>query len=427
MASDLMLVTHANVLIDHYTDGTYSGVTKRDYLIFDEAHKLLDAAALRLDITISSSDIASLGITPGSPIETAKAIQTSPSASPEQRAVARVLLRQADKEGHGIFGFNEDGDLCLLHRHPARILKAIANRAQTAFLSATLTNGGSFDRFRWELSITHAEQHNVEPANHGDVTFVFKRLDVDSESWHLETVRVINQAPRPCLVLVPSHALAQSLSVRLPPDEGLHISASDWAGMDDPRQWRSLVIPRVPFAPPARIEGNTVSAYPKMAANAAAMMKQAIGRVLRHTNSRATIHILDARAARIPAFVPERFMNAWRSAQQEIIDLTFREGHRKTVTLSKPVRNPALRLAAFAKYGRQCHVCSFTSDISEQLQVHHLHEIANGERQTSVKDVVVLCCNCHQIPHAKESEGLTRFLTARPDLGWLRGDSRARR
>jgi 5-methylcytosine-specific restriction protein A len=79
--------------------------------------------------------------------------------------------------------------------------------------------------------------------------------------------------------------------------------------------------------------------------------------------------------------------------------------------LSSRERNPKIRKAALAKYGRKCMVCGFDfaavyGDWARDcVQVHHLHMIAASPdmgRVTMLDDVIVLCANCHCAIHAQE-------------------------
>ena len=44
--------------------------------------------------------------------------------------------------------------------------------------------------------------------------------------------------------------------------------------------------------------------------------------------------------------------------------------------------------------------CGFVPRVDSQLDVHHLHPLADGgERLTALTDVAVLCANCHRLAH----------------------------
>jgi len=398
MQAPIMIVTHANLLIDSASKGTYSGACERDYLIVDEAHAVSDAAALRVDLTITKEELDELGVGSGTTLGMAQGVLDALGASSEQRAIARAILEHTARGRFGLSGLDNEGGLCLLHKNPGRLLKKVANQTNTAFISATLAIRGSFDQFRWSLGIEAPETHDIEPAHHGNLAFDFHRLEVQTEAWFTATFSEIRNAPRPCLVLVPSHELAKTLKERVPSVPDLHITASDWAGVDDPRRWASLIIPRVPFPNPKSVDGKNLKSYPQAASDAARMMKQAIGRTIRSSDSKALVIILDQRAEKLPSFVPERFLASWRVALagQEVV---YREGERQVVSSNSHIRNPLLRAAALRRYGSICMRCSFTAVSDRQLEVHHKFPIAFGTRVTKLEDVEVICRNCHGLLH----------------------------
>jgi len=79
------------------------------------------------------------------------------------------------------------------------------------------------------------------------------------------------------------------------------------------------------------------------------------------------------------------------------------EGQRKLRTNYQVVRNQKLREMAILIHGRDCCVCGFNFDkfFGENLargyiEVHHLKNIADGERTTDpTTDLAPLCANCH--------------------------------
>jgi predicted HNH restriction endonuclease len=106
-----------------------------------------------------------------------------------------------------------------------------------------------------------------------------------------------------------------------------------------------------------------------------------------------SVVILDRRAEKLGRFVPDRFARAWAERH------SFDEGARVEVVLSKAERDPALRQAALKFHGARCSVCG-ESDLLI-LDVHHLDPVAEGQRRTTVRDVVVLCANHHRYAHAE--------------------------
>jgi len=85
----------------------------------------------------------------------------------------------------------------------------------------------------------------------------------------------------------------------------------------------------------------------------------------------------------------------------------FPEGAVKEMTRELQQRNSKLRAEAIAKYGDSCQVCEFNfgefyGSLAEgYIEVHHLSPLSahKGERVTTMKDVAVVCANCHRALH----------------------------
>ena len=74
--------------------------------------------------------------------------------------------------------------------------------------------------------------------------------------------------------------------------------------------------------------------------------------------------------------------------------------NRTKVTGSRIERDPSLRQNALRHYGKVCMVCGFVPRVDSQLDVHHLHPLADGgERYTGLTDLAVLGANCHRLAH----------------------------
>jgi predicted restriction endonuclease len=85
----------------------------------------------------------------------------------------------------------------------------------------------------------------------------------------------------------------------------------------------------------------------------------------------------------------------------------FPEGAVKEMTRELQQRNPKLRAEAIAEYGDSCQVCGFNfgkfyGSLAEgYIEVHHLSPLSahKVERITTIKDVAVVCANCHRALH----------------------------
>ena len=419
----VMLCTAASVIIDQRLSGEYNGATTRDYMLFDEADQLPDMAALQSDFKITQNDLSEIGIKLTTANETLNAIlaKAPRTVEPEVRAAARIILEAIEAPAwfHKA-GITDDGGIVLSHTMPGRLLKKISNRPNVAFISATLSVDGKFDDFKNTMGINRISSLSsiIEPENHGHLTFEITALDVESPEWFPAVVDKIKSAPRPTLVITPSHALADQLAseiagaikregsgeeredtsqaARRVPNDGVLIAASAWAGLDTSVQWKSVIIPRVPFGQPLIVEGEISTHYLTARNTAIRRMRQGIGRGLRTPDARCTIVILDQRVAKLSGFVPQRFSKAWPANISGSV-----EGERTEIVLSKAERDPALRKSALKKYGSHCMGKSCNSEIKHpsQLDVHHLDPIAEGVRRTTLDDLVVLCANCHRLAH----------------------------
>jgi Rad3-related DNA helicase len=404
MQSRVMLCTAASVMIDQRLAGNYNGTSRRDYLLFDEADQLPQAAALQQDLTIMEYDLKAAGIPLTDVKETLQVlIAKTTGVEPVVRARAKIIIEALDEPAwyHQV-GKNDDGGISLFHRLPGRLLKKISNRGNVAFVSATLSIAKSFDDFRRGMGINTKSRLSdiVEPAKHGEIS-VQARIDDD-------VIDVISSAERPCLVATPSHGLSRELGAQLPgaifrqPDEttseaalrvspdGILIAAGAWAGLDTAIRWASIVVPRIPFEPPTILDEKVESRYIDSRNIAIRRMRQVVGRGIRTPDARCSIYILDERYKRLGQFLPERFKESWR------------EGGRQDLVLSKAERDPAIRKAALKHYGCKCHACNFAPKISSLIDIHHCDPLAEGERQTTLGDVVPLCPTCHRLAHTQK-------------------------
>ena len=403
MSSRVMLCTAASVMIDQRLRGNYNGAVSREYLLFDEADQLPQAAALQQDLTISEGDLKEAGVPLTTTEETIQRLITNSDIEPEVRARAIIMEEVlADPAWFHKVGIDDDGGLFLFHRLPGRLLKRVANRGNVAFISATLTVANSFDDFRRSMGIGDISRFSdcIEPANHGEIT-VETPLEED-------IAQIISRAERPCLVVTPSHDTAIEIGVLVPeavvrqreettseaalrvPEDGILVAAGAWAGLDTPIQWASIVVPRIPFDPPTIIDEQVESRYLDSRNVAVRHMRQVVGRGLRSPDARCSVYILDERYKKLGQFLPERFKESWI------------EGARDDFVLSKNERDPAIRRSALKHYGSKCYACDWVPPHTSIIDIHHLDPIAEGERLTKLEDVIPLCANCHRRAHTRK-------------------------
>lgn len=101
----------------------------------------------------------------------------------------------------------------------------------------------------------------------------------------------------------------------------------------------------------------------------------------------------------------------------EEFERLYREGGEKILIQTSRERNKKLRKDAINKYGKICMVCGFDFNLfygksfaNDYIEIHHLKllsQIRNAEYKTNIKDVIVICSNCHRIIH-KRKESLIK-------------------
>ena len=414
--AQLLICSSSSVIVDQRARGNYNGATQRDYILFDEADQLPQYAALSQDHEIAGSDIRRLKIRGDTPKDIAQQVTAHRDADIETKAAAAMILEALEEPAwYHSAGLTDDGGIALYHKLPGRLLKRIANTPHVAFVSATLSIGGTFDDFQRAMGIGARSSLSalVEPSHHGTLTFFHEPYTVSSPEWLSAALNAIMKARKPCLVVTPSNELSQMLGervshaivrqadettaeaiVRLSEEHNVLIAAAAWAGLDTPIAWKSIVIPRIPFLRPQVIDGKIESRFFDSRNSAIRRMRQVIGRGLRTPDAECEIYILDERLPMIEQFIPLRFTHAWASRGRL-------EGARRDLTLSRAERDPKVRKSALRHFGRRCMCCDFVPIVDMQLEVHHLNPLANGEeRVTRNEDVAVLCANCHRLAHS---------------------------
>jgi 5-methylcytosine-specific restriction protein A len=418
--AQIMLCTSASVIIDHRLGGSYNGSTERDYILFDEADQLPSAAALQRNMEVPGSIIEGLGIKGGTAKELAKAVASATEAEPEHRAAARLILEALDEPAwYQKAGSSDDGGIVLWHSLPGRLLKRIANRPNVAFVSATLTINGRFDDFKRALGIEKESSLSgvIEPERHGDVSFhVVGRNPVNEPGWLEDVVAIIGKAEAPVLVVPSSFDLAVKIGEAVErcvvrqrgetiadvlsrfANSKVLVATAAWAGLDTPVQWKSIVVPTVPFERPTIVDDKIESRYIDHRNMAVRRLRQVIGRGLRSPDAKCTVYFLDPRVTKLPAFWPARFATAWtgRAGDSGVI-----EGARVEVVLSKAERDPSYKKLALAHYGLHCQACGLVPKVALQIEVHHLDPVSEGVRRTTLEDLRPLCRNCHALAHSR--------------------------
>lgn len=397
LAAQVLVVTHAAALIDSFNPD-YANLRSRDVVLIDEADLLADAADLRSTFSIDAQ---------GDTERDALLRRASKSDDPEERAAARAIKYAIEHPAfYKVVGFDDDGNLMLKHRMPGRMLKPLlADVRRVIFTSATLQVNGRFDYFIRAIGLTSIDpsSRHIDPVKHGHLTIETAGEDMTDE----QKAQVIASAERPCLVLTTSYADTERLgalingavvrqrgealtdaTARCSPDAIL-VAAGAWTGLDSPvLRWKTVVIPKTPYGAPVEIDRRQITHYIDSKVTATRRINQGLHRGLRTQDAVCKLLLLDPRCNRpeLLAAIPARF-----SVQ------SFDEGQRGDVVLSKAERDPALRKAALKYHGAKCRDGEETA--LHRLDVHHLDPVAEGQRKTTVRDVVILCKNHHADAH----------------------------
>lgn len=422
--ADILICTASSVVFDQRLGGAYNGVTGRDAIVFDEADQLPGLAALASDLEITRQTLMDLGVKGGSPSEIANLLLSQKRLDRELRAKAKIIQEVTTSEPvwYREAGMTETGGVAVRHRLPGRLLKKIANRKSTVFVSATLSVNRSFNDFKRAMGITDVSELSgaIEPRQHGRLYFSFS-IDhpVNTEAWMDAVVDEIVASDSPTLVATPSHELARQIGERVPAatvrqceetttdavarmgDAQILIAAGVWAGMDTPVAWKSVIIPKLPFLRPNQLFdhweeddepdlriGSEINSYLDSRNAAARRMVQVMGRGLRSPDAVCAIVICDPRVSQLGDIVPPRFHDVWH------------EGRSIERKITASERNPRLRKDALRYYGVKCMACGHDPLILREVEVHHLHPLADhGPTATRLDEVAVLCRICHARAH----------------------------
>lgn len=86
---------------------------------------------------------------------------------------------------------------------------------------------------------------------------------------------------------------------------------------------------------------------------------------------------------------------------------TAREGEVTRAERKVVFRDVRLRNKCLTQKGCVCSICGFDpkkvygEGFERTIEVHHLNPVANGERETTVDDLIPVCATCHKALHVK--------------------------
>lgn len=416
LEADVLVLTHMGAFIDVYSPH-YADLRSRDVVLFDEADLLADAADLKSTFELSAQTLKEFGVDDKPYLEAAQKIKSN-TDNPEDKAAAAAILQALDKPAwYKVVGKDDDGALFLKHRMPGRMLRAlVADVPRTMFTSGTLQVSGRFDHFVQAIGLPAIapESRHIDPKQHGTL-----HVQVASKTLTDKQIAArIKAAERPTLVLTTSHTQTETLAALCPyatargrgqalvdavqncANDGVLIAAGAWSGLDDPRlRWKTVVIPKTPYARPSVLDDVQVSRYVDSEVVAIRRTNQGLHRTLRTPDAEASLLLLDPRSGRVKLrqAIPDRFKVAWESwAEGDPIVKAHMEIENK--------RNNSLRATVLKQRGQQCEEPGCTVKEAHLLDVHHLIPIKLGARQTTVDDLRVLCKNHHADAHYRMKE-----------------------
>ncbi len=103
------------------------------------------------------------------------------------------------------------------------------------------------------------------------------------------------------------------------------------------------------------------------------------------------------------------------SRDAKLDERRFIEGMVREITTELRYRDPRLRIEAMHHYGMACMVCGFNfehtyGDLGTgYIEVHHRRPLSRRSKKgfrASVRDVAVVCSNCHRILHRRGADPL---------------------
>ena len=416
----LLLCTAGSVIIDRVLRGRYNGATSRDYLIFDDADRLPDSALKATDCEVTASQLRELGVVGSNVRDVATKVSRAPAASQEARAAATMILEMLDDPAkyHSVT-FNPETGLVLRHNMPGRLMKRVANNPNAAFIGTSLALGRSFDAFKRAMGIVSPSGLSsiIEPKNHGSLRCHHAAHAPLSEEWFAALKQGIAKAARPCLVVTADEQQARAIglltpeaSVRLsgdsPSPESLTsagavlIAAANWPGLDAPREWRSIIIARVPIDAEWGQDEDADEHFVDPRTQAVRLLKNIIGWGVRRPDAECDLYVLDYRPGLVESLIPARFKGDW-AQRRAMTGRGAAEDSAIERLIAAEQPGKALRDEVFRVLGKRCMTCDLVPKPGIPLEIHLLGPVSVSEDDRSLaEEMAVLCQSCHRLAHS---------------------------
>jgi hypothetical protein len=423
----LLLCTSACVIFDRVLRGRYSGVTFRDYLIFDQADRLPEAALAPADCEINAGELRDLGVSGSNARDVASRIARTPSAPAEKRALAALILETFDEPaGYHTTVYAADSGLTLRHRMPGRLLRRVANNPNAAFIGASLAIGGAFDHFKRAMGIASHSNISaiIEPKSHGTLNCHHASYVPLSEDWFATLRSCVARSEKPCLVLTADDQQTRAIGTLLPGatlryatdavpkaadgaaaadhHEPVLIASAEWGGLDAPVEWRTIIISRIPIDSSWGHDEDAEDFYVDPRNRAIRRVKNLMRQGVRSPDAQCDLHVLDRRVGLFESMVPTRFRVAW--AKRTILSgLGNKEQHvlERAIAAEQPMK--AVREEVIKSLGNRCMACNTVPKPGVPLEIHLLRVTAAHQVRLSIKEeMAILCMSCHRLAHSAD-------------------------
>ena len=332
LSADLVVCTHAALLLDVRANGALIDAKSFGCVIVDEADRLPAAAALQTDIAVALPELERMGVKTN--LETSALLAASIAAVQEELEATKQVDRRDELIGLRSdlaeilnYAVNEDAyhrvgrtsDAIMLKvLNPARRLRnALTQVPKVILTSGTLAIDGQFNSTKHAFGLydIHPLSEIIEPRDHGTLSFFLadRSLVVDTDAWLTYCADAITEATsireRNVLVLTTSFELTEKLATLLPIataqrrgqqlnsvlkgfSGGVLITPGAWEGVDLNIAWDDIVIPRIPYP-----QAEDVLDLPFLSLQDTAIRRltQGMARGLRRPEQHSTVWILDPR------------------------------------------------------------------------------------------------------------------------------------
>lgn len=310
LEADMVICTHAMLIRDLLLKGIILNSSTFNAILVDEADKIPQAASLQTDGVITNETLEELDAkSPSDVAEKISALRKKGKLSDELR-FAEYLVKQMLSSPYAEVGMTSKG-LELKNRNPARILRYFEFVGTPLIMvSGTLAIDEDFTFFERAVGLYNATKHVISIDDFGKMDFVLAERIAEDKlfEYQIEATRKACEESVNTLVLTTSYDMANRIydevggTVQQKGEKfidlleryegGILITPNGWEGYDTNYTFSSIVIPRIPFAPPEELLDIPYLSKVQMALR---KLHQGMLRGLRHHEDYVKIWLLDPR------------------------------------------------------------------------------------------------------------------------------------